>query len=105
MPLGNLAPFEEWVERRQPFLPVRRRVQTWIARLAVESWQSPSLPVEIESHRPDYEVRSALLCYEQPGDENKDAEECIRIRYRVTYAEDDDETDLVDLISVDNVES
>jgi hypothetical protein len=104
VPLGDVTPFEEWIEHRQPFLPVRRFVQNWIAGLGTTSWQSPSLPIEEESHRPVYEVRSALLVYERPADESKDAQERIRVRYRVTFA-GPEETDLVDLIFVDNVEA
>lgn len=90
MPLRDLREFQHWTERESPSVAAQRVARYFLAEVGDEAWRSPSVPVEVLSNQPEYEVREAAL---QVDGEDRP----VRIWYRHTYA-----TGVVDVIAVTN---
>ncbi|MEO6627263.1 MAG: hypothetical protein ABIP03_01705 [Aquihabitans sp.] len=69
-------------------MAARRVARQFIAELGDESWRNPSVPIEVLSNQPEYEVRGAALAVERD-------QRPVDIWYRHIYA-----TDVVDLIAL-----
>ncbi len=90
MPLRDVEEFYRWIERESPWVAAQRVARHFVAENGDEAWRSPSVPVDVLSNQPEYEVREVAL-----GVEGEDRP--ARIWYRHIYA-----TDAVDAIAVTN---
>lgn len=90
MPFRHVEEYRRWVERESPSVAAQRVTRHFIAELGDEPWRNPSVPIEVLSNQPEYEVREAALAVE--GEQRP-----VNIWYRHIYA-----TDVVDLIAVTN---
>ena len=90
MPLGDVEEFRRWIERESPTEAAQRVARYFLAEIGDEAWRSPSVPIEVLSSQPEYEVREAALDVEGEG-------RPVRVWYRHIYA-----TDAVDIIAVTN---
>ena len=88
MPLRDIEELRRWIERESPSAVAQRAVRHFLAEVGDEAWRSPSVPVEVLSNQPEYEVRQAALQVE--GEDRP-----VQIWYRHTYT-----TDVVDVIAV-----
>lgn len=89
MPLRGVEEYHRWVERESPSVAAQRFVRHFLAEVGDEPWRAPSVPIDVLSQQPEYEVRVAALDVvdEQP----------VRVWYRHFYA-----TGAVDVIAVTN---
>ena len=91
MPLRNVEEFHRWIERESPSQAAQRVARRFIVELGVESWRHPSVPVDVLSNQPEFEVREAALAVEGEP-------EAVNIWYRHIYV-----TDAIDIIAVTNL--
>lgn len=68
----------------------QRIARHFLAEIGDEPWRSPSVPVEVLSNQPEYEVREAAPVVQRDG-------QPVRIWYRHFYA-----TEAIDVIAVTN---
>ena len=61
MPLGDVGPFREWLEREDPPYKLVRSVEAWIAGLEEEPWQAPSAVMEEMTVEGEYQTREATV--------------------------------------------
>ena len=61
MPLRDVEEFHRWIERESPSLTAQRVARHFLADIGDEAWRSPSVPVEVLSNQPEYEVREVAL--------------------------------------------
>jgi hypothetical protein len=87
MPLGDVQPFYDWIERNDPVYRRARPVESWLIQVGQAPYRAPSEPIDWMSNRPLYEVRSAEV-----------SDPPVWVLYRRTYA-----TETVDLIWVGEV--
>ena len=59
--LKSTTALEEWITRAQPPQWQFATVVVWMAGLCWVPWQFPSIPIEVLSSRPTYEVRHATI--------------------------------------------
>lgn len=90
MPLRDVSEYQRWVEREAPSAEAQRVARHFIAELGDAPWRHPSVPIDVLSNQPEFEVREASLAVE--GEERP-----VNIWYRHIYA-----TDVVDVIAVTN---
>lgn len=90
MPLRDISELHRWIERESPSRLAQQTVRHFLAEVGDEPWRSPSVPVELLSNQPEYEVREAILPVE--GEDRP-----VEVWYRQTYA-----TGAVDIIAVTN---
>lgn len=90
MPLHDVEEYYRWIERESPSVVAQRVARHFLAEIGDEAWRSPSVPIEVLSNQPEYEVREAALAV---GGEERP----VQIWYRHTYV-----TDAVDVIAVTN---
>ena len=90
MPLRDSDELHRWIERESPSAVAQRVERYFLAEIGDEAWRSPSVPVEILSNQPQYEVRQVAL--QVWGEERP-----VQVRYRHSYT-----TDAVDVIAVTN---
>ena len=90
MPLQDTGEFHRWVERESPSVAAQRLARTFLAEVGDEAWRSPSVPIEVLSSQPEYEVREVALHVE--GEDRP-----VQIWYQHIYA-----TDAVNVIAVTN---
>jgi hypothetical protein len=90
VPLRDVGEFHAWIERESPSAAAQRTARSFLAEIGDEAWRAPSVPIEVLSNQPEYEVREAGL--EVDGEHR-----LVRIWYRHFYA-----TDAVDVIAVTN---
>jgi hypothetical protein len=90
VPLGHVEEFHRWVERESPSAAAQRVARHFLAEIGDEAWRSPSVPIEVLSNQPEYEVREVALPVARE-------DRSVRIWYRHIYA-----TDTVDIIAVTN---
>jgi hypothetical protein len=90
VPLRDIDEFHRWVERESPSLAAQRVARNFLAEVGDEAWRSPSVPVEVLSNQPEYEVREAALHVE--GEDRP-----VQIWYQHIYA-----TDTVNIVAVTN---
>jgi hypothetical protein len=90
VPLRDVEEFRRWIERESPSVAAQRMARHFLAEVGDEAWRSPSVPVEVLSNQPEYEVREVALHVE--GEDRP-----VQIWYRHIYA-----TDAVEVIAVTN---
>jgi hypothetical protein len=90
VPLRDVAEYHGWVERESPSPAARRVARAFLAEVGDEAWRAPSVPIDVLSSQPEYEVREVGL--EVEGEDR-----LVRVWYRHFYA-----TDAVDVIAVTN---
>ena len=90
MPLRDIDELHRWIERESPSVVAQRVARHFLAEIGDEAWRSPSVPVEVLSNQPEYEVRQVAL--QVSGEERP-----VQVWYRHSYA-----TDAVDVIAVTN---
>lgn len=90
MPLRDVEELHRWIKRESPSVAAQRVARHFLAEIGDEAWRSPSVPVDVLSNQPEYEVREVALQVE--GEDRP-----VRIWYRHIYA-----TDAVDVIAVTN---
>ncbi|MBK5223452.1 MAG: hypothetical protein JJE52_11375 [Acidimicrobiia bacterium] len=71
-------------------MSAQRVARHFLAEIGDEPWRHPSVPIEVLSNQPEYEVREAALVVE--GEQRP-----VNIWYRHIYV-----TDVVDVITVTN---
>ncbi len=86
MPLRDTSPLDDWVTRDYPPLEVRTAVRTWVAGLATNPVQAPSVPFP-EMTTWDLHLRSAVV----PGSDG------VEVTYAVSYP--DEQVDLLTVTS------
>ena len=89
MPLRNVEEYHRWVEREFPSDGAQRVARHFLTEIGDEPWRAPSVPIDVLSHQPEYEVRVAAL--------DVVGELQVRVWYRHFYA-----TSAVDVIAVTN---
>lgn len=90
MPLRDVGEYYRWMEREAPSWAAQRVARVFLAEVGGEAWRAPSVPIDVLSNQPEFEVREAGL--------GVDGEpRLVRIWYRHFYA-----TDAVDVIAVTN---
>ncbi len=89
MPLRDIEEYRRWIDRESPSVAAQRVARHFLAEIGTEAWRSPSVPIEMLSNQPEYEVREAALAVAE--------ERPVRIWYRHTYA-----TGAVDIVAVSN---
>ncbi|MGH8990930.1 MAG: hypothetical protein ACRDZ7_05315 [Acidimicrobiia bacterium] len=89
MPLRDIEEYHHWVERESPSVAAQRVARHFLAEIGDAPWRAPSVPIDVLSKQPEYQVRVAALPVE--------GEQPVRIWYRHLYA-----TDAVDVIAVTN---
>ena len=61
MPLRDIDELRVRIERELPSLAAQRIARHFIVEIGDEAWRSPSVPVEVLSSHPEFEVRAAAL--------------------------------------------
>jgi len=84
VPLGDIDPFWEWLEREDPRFNEVTLVRQWIERAGEAPWLEPSVEIPELSDKPMHQVRQVVV-----------PETTVEVIYRETYA-----TGAVDLIAV-----
>jgi hypothetical protein len=92
--LRDLSGFVTWIDRQNPSDGLVSAVMLTLEGLGTEPWRSPSIPLEMLSLRPHYEVRETTVTLAGEGTPIQAA----WILYRHTYATGD-----VDIIEVDEI--
>lgn len=82
MPLGDIRPFDDWLQREDPPVSLMRAVKNWIDGLDHAPWQAPSVPIAEMSVEGEFQTRSAVVLG-------------IEILFHETYA-----TQITDLLDV-----
>lgn len=59
MPLRDVEEYRRCVERESPSAAAQRVARNFLAEIGDEPWRVPSLPIDVLSHHPEYEVRVA----------------------------------------------
>jgi hypothetical protein len=85
--LRDVARYHAWVDREQPSADAQRVAATFLIELADRPYTAPSIPVELLSARPDYEVREVVI--RVPGEVD------VWMLYRHTFV-----TGAVDVIDI-----
>jgi hypothetical protein len=88
VPLGDIDEFRRWIERESPSIAAQRVARHFLAEVGDEAWRSPSVPIEVLSGQPEFEVREAAL--DVVGESRP-----VQIWYRHVYA-----TDVVEIIAI-----
>lgn len=91
MPLRDIGEYRRWIERESPSPAAQRVARSFLAEIGGEPWRVPSVPVDVLSNQPEYEVREAVLLVE-------DKEALVQVWYRHFYA-----SGAVDVIAVTDV--
>jgi len=87
--LRDLEEYHRRIERESPSAGAQRVARRFLAQIGDEPWRAPSVPIDVLSHQPEYEVRVAALDVVR--------EHPVRVWYRHLYA-----TRAVDVIAVTN---
>jgi hypothetical protein len=77
VPLRDLTALRDWAQTGPPD-EVWNFVAAWVSRLTFISYQTPSVPIEELSDRPNYETREAVLAFPASYSE-------VTVLYRVIY--------------------
>lgn len=90
MPLRSVSEYHRWIKREEPSVAAQQAARHFVAELGDEPWRHPSVPIEVLSQQPEYEVRQAAV-------EVDHEDRPVQVWYRHTYA-----TGAVDLIAISN---